>query len=126
MQQALNQRDFFRVPLADHPCNMKIIEVGQRPITTDAKPCAIIDASGSGLCIICQEDLPIRRGVIAVFDFELMATPFRFRGTFMRKIDDLKKFEYGVRFIDVDEGQRGTLISILGRLQVTRHRQTGA
>ncbi len=105
---------------------MKIIEVGQRPITTDPKSVAIIDASGSGLCVVCQEDLPIRRGVIAVFDFELMGSRFEFRGTFMRKIDDLKKFEYGVRFIDVDENQRGALISVLGRLQVTRHRSTGA
>lgn len=120
------QRDFFRIPLSDHPATMKIIEVGQRPITTDAKPCSLIDASGSGLCMICQEDLPIRRGVIAVFDFELAGTVFQFRGTFMRKLDDLKRFEYGVRFIDVDEGQRGALISVLGRLQVVRNRQAGA
>lgn len=122
LPQASNQRDFFRVALAEHPATMQVLEVGQRPVTTDAKPVRIIDASGSGLCILAQDDLQIRRGVVALFEFELMGYLFSFRGTFVRKLDDLRRFEYGVRFIDVDESLQGKLISILGRLQVQRQR----
>lgn len=125
VHQALNKRDFFRLSFADFPATMRIIEVSQRPITTDAKPIDIIDASGGGLCVVAHDDLPIRRGVIAVFDFKLRDVHFNFRGTLVRKVDDMKKFEYGVRFIDVDERQQGALVAVLGRLQVDRHSRTG-
>lgn len=103
---------------------MRIVEIGGRPITTEERTVSIIDASGGGLCVLSNEDLPIRRGVIAVFEFTMLNYSFVFHGTFVRKIDDLKKFEYGVRFIDVDDRQQAQFISVLGRLQVERHSRT--
>lgn len=120
-----NGRDFFRIALPEIDGTMEVIEVGQRPVKTDPREIQIIDGSGSGLAVISQDDLQIRRTVIAIFTFHLGDTDFQFRGTLVRKVDDLRRFEYGVRFIDVDERQQGALISILGRLQVQRHRATG-
>lgn len=125
LHQSTNQRDFFRLSLPEVPGTLRVIEIGGRPITTEPKPCQLIDASGSGLCLICQEDLPIRKGVVALFEFELLQVQFAFRGTFVRKVDDLQKFEYGVRFVDIDERPQGQLVSVLGRLQVARHRGVG-
>jgi c-di-GMP-binding flagellar brake protein YcgR len=120
-----NGRDFFRVALPEIDGTMEVIEVGQRPVKTEPKEIQIIDGSGSGLAVLCQDDLQIRRTVIAMFSFHLGETDFQFRGVLVRKVDDMRRFEYGVRFIDVDERQQGALISILGRLQVQRHRATG-
>jgi len=120
-----NGRDFFRISLPDVDGTMEVIEVGQRPVKTEPREIQIIDGSGSGLAVISQDDLQIRRTVVAIFAFHLGETDFHFRGTLVRKVDDMRRFEYGVRFIDIDERQQGALISILGRLQVQRHRANG-
>jgi len=120
-----NGRDFFRIALPEVEGTMEVIEVGQRPVKTDPKAIQIVDGSGSGLAVLSQDDLQIRRTVIAIFTFHLGETDFQFRGTLVRKVDDMRRFEYGVRFIDVDERQQGVLISVLGRIQVQRHRATG-
>jgi len=123
--QSSNGRDFFRIALPEVEGTMEVIEVGQRPVKTEPKEILIIDGSGSGLAVISQDDLQIRRTVVAIFSFYLGDTDFRFRGTLVRKVDDMRRYEYGVRFIDVDERQQGALISVLGRIQVQRHRATG-
>ncbi len=119
-----NGRDFFRIALPEVDATMEVIEVGQRPVKTEPRYIQIIDGSGSGLAVISQDDLQIRRTVIAIFTFHLGEVDFQFRGTLVRKVDDMRRFEYGVRFIDVDERQQGALISVLGRIQVQRHRAT--
>lgn len=113
-----NRREYFRLSVPAIPGSMTIIEIGQRPITTAPKPVQIRNAGGGGLAVQAEEDLPIRRGVVAQFTFEIGQQQFSFRGVLVRKLDDLTSYEYGVRFIDVDEYQRGLLLSALGRLQV--------
>lgn len=104
---------------------MQILEVGQRPITTSARQVNILNAGGGGLYVQAEDDLPIRRGVVAQFEFTLGGNNFSFRGVLTRKLDDRENYEYAVRFIDVDEYQRGLLLSILGRIQVESNRAGG-
>lgn len=104
---------------------MQILEVGQRPITTYPRTVSVINASGGGLYVMAEDDLPVRRGVIAQFDFTLGQTNFSFRGLLVRKLDDRVTYNYGVEFIDVDEYQRGLLVATLGRLQVELSRTAG-
>lgn len=120
-----NRREYFRVVLDMHPANMQILEVGQRPITTYPRTVYLLNASGGGLYIEAEDDLPIRRGVIAQFEFTLGQTTFSFRGVLIRKLDDRQTYKYGIEFIDVDEYQRGVLVSALGRIQVEHHKAAG-
>jgi c-di-GMP-binding flagellar brake protein YcgR len=120
-----NRREYFRLGLPAIPGLMNIIEIGQRPITTNARTVSILNAGGGGLLVLAEDDLPIRRGVVAQFTFEVGQHSFAFRGILVRKLDDRTSYEYGVRFIDVDEYQRGLLLSALGRLQVELVRTGG-
>lgn len=107
------------------PATMQILEIGQRPITTNPRPIVILNASGGGLYINVEEDLPIRRGVICQFEFTLGQQAFSLRGELSRKLDDRVSFKYGVEFIDIDEYHRGLLVSILGRIQVEQSKTGG-
>ncbi|HWI66663.1 MAG TPA: PilZ domain-containing protein [Symbiobacteriaceae bacterium] len=120
-----NRREYFRIPLDMHPAQMQILEVGQRPITTHPRTVHLLNASGGGLYLQAEDDLPVRRGVIAQFEFTLGQTNFSFRGVLIRKLDDRETYKYGVEFIDMDEYQRGLLCSVLGRLQVELNRTAG-
>lgn len=122
----VNRRDYFRLSFAELPGTMQIIEVGQRPITTDPRPIDILDASGGGLLIVSDQDLPIRKEIVAQFEFTINKVHFAFRGTFVRKLDDRKTYQYGVAFIDTDDRHQGLLVSVLGRLQVERRNKAGA
>lgn len=113
-----NRREYFRLSLPNVPGQMQIIEIGGRPITTHTRPIILCDAGGGGLLIRADEDLPIRKGVVAQFVFSLVGQPFSFRGVLVRKVDDRESYHYGVQFIDVDEYHRGLLLSALGRMQV--------
>jgi hypothetical protein len=104
---------------------MQILEVGQRPITTYPRTVNLINASAGGLYIEADDDLPVRRGVIAKFDFTLGQNSFSLRGVLVRKLDDRVTYKYGVEFIDVDEYQRGLLVAALGRMQVELSRSAG-
>lgn len=125
VRPAENRREYFRIPVAQQPATMSIIEIGQRPITTEPRSVLILNAGGGGLYIQADEDLPIRRGVVAQFEFNLNGQAFSFRGLLTRKLDDRHTYQYGVCFIDVDEYQRGLLLSILGRMQVDMRRTGG-
>lgn len=120
-----NRREYFRLNLDAIPATMTILEVGQRPITTNPRTVYLLNASGGGLYILAEDDLPIRRGVICQFEFSLGQYGFSFRGVLVRKLDDRETYKYGVEFIDVDEYQRGLLVSALGRLQVELNRAGG-
>jgi c-di-GMP-binding flagellar brake protein YcgR len=113
-----NRREYFRIDLDAVMATMTILEVGQRPITTHPRTVQILNASGGGLYILADEDLPVRRGVIAQVEFGLGAHNFSFRGVLLRKLDDRVTYKYGMEFIDIDEYQRGLLVSQLGRIQV--------
>ena len=104
---------------------MQILEVGQRPITTYPRTVHLLNASGGGLYVQAEDDLPVRRGVIAQFEFTLGQSNFSFRGVLVRKLDDRLTYKYGVEFIDTDEYQRGLLLSVLGRMQVEQSRAAG-
>jgi c-di-GMP-binding flagellar brake protein YcgR len=121
----LNRREYFRLSFATLSGTMQIIEIGRRPITTTPRTITILDASGGGICVQGDEDLPIRRVVVGQYAFAISSQSFLFRGTVVRKIDDRVNYEYGVRFIDVDEVQRSLLVSTLGRLQVEQSRRIG-
>jgi c-di-GMP-binding flagellar brake protein YcgR len=121
----LNRREYFRLSFATLIGTMQIIEIGRRPITTTPRSVSILDVSGGGICVQGDEDLPIRRGVVGQYVFAISSQNFVFRGTVVRKVDDRVTYEYGVRFIDVDEVQRSLLVSILGRLQVEQSRRIG-
>ncbi len=125
MSSADNRREYFRVELDELPATMQILEVGQRPITTNPRPIVILNASGGGLYIQVEEDLPVRRGVICQFAFTLGQQAFSVRGELSRKLDDRESYRYGVEFIDLDEYHRGLLVSTLGRLQVERAKAGG-
>jgi len=120
-----NRREYFRVPLDMHPAAMQILEVGQRPITTYPRTIYLLNASGGGLYIQAEDDLPVRRGVIAQFEFTLGQSGFSCRGVLVRKLDDRETYKYGVEFIDMDEYQRGQLVSVLGRIQVELSKAAG-
>ncbi len=117
-----NRREYFRLDLNGLPAIMRIIEIGQRPITTHPREVLILNAGGGGLYIQAEDDLPIRRTVVAQFEFSLGGQEFSFRGVLTRKVDDLKSYQYGVKFIDVEEYQRGQLLGVLGRMQVEMRR----
>lgn len=117
-----NRREWFRVDLGMLPAAMQILEVGQRPITTYPRTVYVLNASGGGIYIQAEDDLPLRRGVIGQFEFTLGQAAFSFRGVLIRKLDDRETYRYGVEFIDVDEHQRGLLTSTLGRIQVEQAR----
>jgi len=120
-----NRREYFRVPLEMHPANMQILEVGQRPITTYPRTVHLLNASGGGLYVQAEDDLPVRRGVIAQFEFTIGQNNFSCRGVLVRKLDDRETYCYGVEFIDMDEYQRGVLLGALSRMQVEKNRTTG-
>jgi c-di-GMP-binding flagellar brake protein YcgR len=120
-----NRRSYFRLALDLVPATMTILEVGQRPITTNPRAVQILNASGGGLYIRAEEDLPVRRGVIGQFEFGLGAFTFSFRGVLLRKLDDRVSYKYGIEFIDVDEYQRGLLVSAVGRMQVEQSKAGG-
>ncbi|HYG59472.1 MAG TPA: PilZ domain-containing protein [Symbiobacteriaceae bacterium] len=120
-----NRREYFRLELPELPATMQILEVGQRPITTHPRTVQLLNASGGGLYIQADEDLPVRRGVVAQFEFTLGQSNFSFRGLLIRKLDDRETYKYGVQFIDTDEYQRGLLVSTLGRLQVELRKAGG-
>jgi c-di-GMP-binding flagellar brake protein YcgR len=119
-----NRREYFRVELGMLPAMMQILEVGQRPITTNPRTVYLLNASGGGLYAQVEDDLPVRRGVICQFEFTLGQVPFSVRGVLVRKLDDRETYKYGVEFIDFDEYHRGLLVSTLGRLQLEQ-RKTG-
>lgn len=120
-----NRREYFRVSFADTVAEMHILEVGQRPITTFPRAVRLLNVSGGGLLMESDDDLPIRRGVIAQFSFTVGGQPFSFRGTFLRKLDDREVYRYGVMYIDVDEYQRAVLLSTLSRVQLEMSRAGG-
>lgn len=120
-----NRREYFRLELPECPATMQILEVGQRPITTHPRAVYLLNASGGGLYLLADEDLPVRRGVVAQFEFTLGQTNFSFRGLLIRKLDDRATYKYGVQFIDTDEYQRGLLVSTLGRMQVELRKAGG-
>ncbi len=112
------RRLYVRIPLDGVPATMKVISVGGRPITTDPRPCSIQNASGGGLWVKCDEDLQIRRGVIATFAFTLENKQFQFDGKLIRKVDSLTAVDYAVTFTEVDEQQRKELIAALGNIRI--------
>lgn len=112
------RRLFVRIPLDGLAGTVQVVEVGGRPIKTEPKACSILNASGGGLRIIYEDDLQIRRGVEALFAFTVNDQPFEFRGTFIHKLDDLQRFEYGIRFADTDVQKRSHLVNVLGNLSV--------
>jgi c-di-GMP-binding flagellar brake protein YcgR len=124
-QNAENRREYFRMELGAMTAAMQILEVGQRPITTYPRTVSVLNASAGGLYIMAEDDLPVRRGVIAQFDFALGQSNFSLRGVLVRKLDDRVTYKYGVEFIDVDEYQRGLLVAALGRMQVEQNRAAG-
>jgi c-di-GMP-binding flagellar brake protein YcgR len=119
-----NGREYFRLDFVEQPASMQIIEVAGRKITTQPRAAAIIDASGGGLCIRVDEDLPVRRGIVAAFDFTFGPQHFVLKGIVLWKFDDRLVYQYGVKFLDLDEHQRGLLVSILGRIQIDRNAKT--
>jgi c-di-GMP-binding flagellar brake protein YcgR len=124
--QGKNRREYFRISFAELFGKMQIVEVSGRAITTAPKNVRIFDLGGGGLSITMEEDLPIRRGIAAVFEFTVAQFHFTFRGAFTRKLDDIKSYQYGIRFLDVDEKQRDMLVGVLGRLQVDRNTKAGS
>lgn len=120
-----NRREYFRLSFSALSASMQIIEIGQRPITTNPRSITVLNAGGGGLYIQAEEDLPIRRGVVAQFQFTLGTYQFSFRGLLVRKLDDRENFQYGIKFIDVDEYQRGLLLSMLSRVQLEMRKAGG-
>lgn len=125
-QPAQNRREYFRLDFLDLIGTMQVVQVGERFVTTDAKPVQIENVGGGGLLIQSQEDLMIRRGIRAVFRFSVSGQAFAFHGEFMRKIDDRQSLRYGIEFIDVDEQARAQLLAILSRIQIEKRTRAGA
>lgn len=123
-QNGFNRR-YFRLVLGDHPATMQVTQIGDRPGNTDPKTVYLADIGGGGMKIVCNDDLPIRRGVVASFRFDLAGHIFSLQGTLVRKLDALTRFEYGVAFTDLDDRQQSLLISILWRLQIEQRRNRG-
>ncbi len=122
-QSTNNRREYFRLDFPDLTATMQVFEVQQNPVFVEPRTVTVINASGGGLYVKTDVDLPIRQGIYATFAFSLQGQPYLFRGYLKRKLDDLTAYYYGVQFIDVDEHDRGTLLSTLGRLQIERSRR---
>lgn len=121
-QTAVNRREYFRIDLTGLVGTMQVIQVAGRQVNAEPKEVRILNAGGGGLGILFQDDLAIRMGIIAIFNFNLGGCDFSLRGELIRKLDDRKEYRYGVEFIDLDPKQQDTLISVLGRLQLERER----
>lgn|GEM_PF-2965348 len=121
-----NRREYFRLDVPGMTGTMQLFEVQQSPVFVDPQEIQLVNISGGGLYLKTDIDLPIRQGIYATFNFTLQNETFSFSGHLLRKLDDLKAYYYGVQFIDVDETERGTLLSILGRIQIERSRKMRA
>lgn len=125
-QPSQNRREYFRLDFLGLTGTMQVVQVGDRFVTTQAKEIQIENVGGGGLFIQSPDDLFIRRGIRAVFQFALGDQPFQFHGEVCRKIDDRVSYRYGVEFIDVDEQARAHLLTVLSRLQIEKRGRAGA
>lgn len=118
-----NRRALFRLAMHDHPCTMRVVEVGGKPVTLPPMSVAMVDLSGGGCMVRTDLDLPIRHTVLCDFSFRLQGVDFRFLGEIMTKIDDRRSYKYGVAFQRMTEVQRDRLVGALNMEQIERHKR---
>lgn len=125
--KGLERRKSYRFRLtSEQPCLFEIIEVGDRVLEKlkhrkgEGK---IIDISSTGLKLMYDVDLPVRKKLTLKIDFKLQKEQFSFKGIVVRKKEEINgQINYGIQFVDIDSREQQRLSLAIHRLEVQRRR----
>lgn len=117
------RRKAFRLQLFEEKCVFELIEFGDRTLEKlkHRKGEGVLkDVSRSGLQLICQVDLPVRKEIFINIWFTLKDEDFKFKGKIIRKEEHLQYIAYGVHFIDVNPLEEQRLVRVINQIELDK------
>lgn len=121
------RRENFRVKLLEQECTFELIDFGDKLLERlkhrqgEGK---IRDISRTGLKLICDYDLPVRKHIFLQLHFMLQDEEFSFKGKIVRKEELMNDIIYGIEFIEADSNEQQRLFQVIQKLEIERRKKT--
>jgi hypothetical protein len=113
-----NRRKSFRINFMEEnkKCHVNVFKIGNEVVEDSIEgEGRLVDISGTGMRLLLEHDLPIRKVVEIEMDFELEKEKFYLKGQLLRKIESFKdkQITYGVEFKNMQVTDENRLIRII-------------
>lgn len=117
--EAVNRRNYFRVPLViPLVADMTIEKIGTRKLNIGSSEVLLHDISPGGLCFQSSLRLPVKQDITLQFKTEILAGTLQVKGKIVWQEElNNNDYKYGVQFI-LDEIGTENLIKILNQFQI--------
>lgn len=113
----------FRLRLFEHSCTFEFIEFGDPKLSRlkhRQGEGIIRDISSTGLQLITDLDLPVRKEITLQMTFAIEGEKFVLPGKLVRKEEGMKQLAYGLEFISMSMKDQQRLIRVLQKLEIKR------
>ncbi|XJZ27516.1 PilZ domain-containing protein [Bacillota bacterium Lsc_1132] len=121
------RRESFRVKLLEQECTFEIIDFDDKlleQLKHRQGKGEIRDISRTGLKLICDYDLPVRKHIFLQLYFLLQDEEFSFKGKIVRKEELMNDIIYGIEFIEADSTEQQRLYQVIQKLEIERRKKT--
>lgn len=117
------KRQAFRMKLLEQKCALEFVDFGDESLEKlkhRKVEGQIKDISRTGIKLICEFDLPVRKQITLQLNFVLQDEDFSFKGKIVRKEEKLNDITYGIEFIEVGEKEQQQLFKVLQTMEIER------
>lgn len=121
------RRNAFRISLHEQKCTFEFIDFGDKllePLKHRKGEGKIRYISRTGLQMICDYDLPVRKQISLQLYFVLQNEEFSFKGKIVRKVEQLNNIVYGIEFIEVNDKEQQRLHLLIQQMEIERRKKT--
>lgn len=120
------RRNAYRVQLLEQTCKFEFINFGDKALEKlinrkgEGK---IRDISRTGMKLICNYDLPVRKKVFLQLHFVLFNEEFSLKGKIVRKEELMNDIVYGIEFMEINSTDKERLYRLIQRAEINRRKK---
>lgn len=120
------RRNSFSLKLLEQTCTFEFINFGDKTLEkliNKKGEGKIRDISLTGLKLICNYDLPVRKKVFLQLHFVLLKEEFLLKGKIVRKEEQMSDIVYGIEFMEINTKDRNRLYRLIQKAEINRSKK---